>query len=83
MIKVIKLHVTDSTVDSSNIGRIAYSSFDSRWLGSALAVKASQAHLRELDRLLASRRWLTKFPLCSCENLNLFSYKRMEGCEAS
>jgi len=82
MIKVIKLHVTDSTVYPSNISGIAYSSFYSRWLGSALAVKASQADLCELDRLLTSRSWLTQLTLRRREHLNLLSNKDMEGCQA-
>ena len=82
MIKVIKLHVTYSTVYPSNIGGIAYSSLYSSWFGSALAVKAPQAHLRELNWLLTSRSWLTQFTLRSREHLNLFSNKNVEGGKA-
>ena len=82
MIKVIKLHITDSTVYPSNVSGIAYSSFYSRWFRSALAVKAPQADLCELDRLLTPRSWLAQLTLRSREHLNLFSNKHMEGCQA-
>ena len=78
IVKVIEFHVTNSTIDSSKIRRIAYSSFDLRCLGLRLAVNASQANLAELNRLFASRCRKAEITLRRRKDLDLLPDKDMQ-----
>ena len=76
--KMIKLHVTDGMVDSTNGARITHGTFDPLLTGKMTTMDTSKSDLVELDRLLPARSRLSQLCGRSRKDLDLLSDKDVD-----